>query len=180
MDILKSKNYSNVIPLSELKEHLHIIANDNSTDGEVLRLLKSAIATAEKQIQGDIVPTVNQLEDYCIYDSCYTITEPRISISAITVTTNIDITPIVSTITDYRIIKGSQYTTIKFKNWISADKINIVYTSGYNSSIPDDIKLAIAMLVSRYFSVDRDGYVANINESRAIERLLAPYSNILY
>jgi hypothetical protein len=178
MFTIKSKTY-NVIPLSEVKQDLRIVATDTTYDAELTRLLRSSISAIEKRIAGDIVPTVNQLEDYNLQCSCYTVFEPGITITGITIYNDLLTSPTTSQITGYTIQKGNQYTLIKFANWVNAEKISIGYTSGY-SSIPDDLKRAIIMLTSQYLDIDKSGYVQNYTETKAIERLITPYSNILY
>jgi Tfp pilus assembly protein PilW len=179
MHIDKNINYSNILPLSELKADLNIVANDTSYDAQLNRFLKAATQHIYNQIQADILPTQNVLEDYCFYGSYYTINEGKVAISSVTITNNITTNPVTSVISGYTLQKGEQYTTIRFFNWVSAEKISIVYSSG-SDEIPFAIQRAISMQTAQYFDVDRSGYVANVNETKAIERLIAPYRNILY
>lgn len=181
MYISKTKNYS-ILPLSEVKEDLRVVLTDTTYDAELNRLIKSSIAAIEKRISGDLVLTTNFLEDYNFCGYCYQVNEPNIIVSAITITNNIDTTPTSYSInpSGYSIQKYNQYTLIKFKQSITAQKMNITYNSGY-AVLPDDLKRAIIMLTSQYFDIDKSGYVStNISETKAIDRLLTPYINIIY
>lgn len=182
MYISKTKTYS--YSLAEMKSDLMIHYSDETRNGEVDRFYKSAVSSIEKIIASDIVPTVNQLEDYDYSGSIYQINEPNIVISAITVTNNISTTPTSYSITStgYTIQKYNQYTLIKFKNSFVADVINITYSSGYGASaIPLDLKRAIVMMTAQLMDVDRQGYVSNgVVQTKAIDRLISPYINLIY
>ncbi len=181
MYISKTKTY-NIIPLSEVKEDLRVVNTDTSYDSELTRLIRSAINAIEKRIAGDLVPTINQLEDYNFCGCCYQINEPNIIVSAITISNYLDTNPVTYSIapTAYTIQKHFQYTIIKFKQSVTAEKINIAYTSGY-SALPDDLKRAVIMMTSQLFDVQKNDFVStNLMETKAIDRLITPYINIIY
>jgi hypothetical protein len=176
MYITKTKTYS-TLSISEVKENLRIHSTDSSYDSELQRLLKSAIGIAEKKISGDIVPTVNTLEDYCVYGCYYQINEPSISVSAITAT-NLA-TGAQAQITDYIVYKFSSYTVLRFNTSISADVLTIVYRSGF-STIPDDLRTAIKLKIGELFDIEKNGYVStNLRESKAFDRIISPYMNLV-
>lgn len=175
---IKKYNYS----LSELKQDLNIHQTDDSQNGSIDRYYKSAISHIEKRIAGDIVPTINQLEDYCFYGYCYQINEPNVLVTGVTITNNIDTIPIAYTITStgFTIQKYNQYTLIKFKRSIQAEKININYSSGFNQ-VPVDLKRAIVMMTAQLFDIDRQGFISNaLVETKTIDRLITPYINYIY
>lgn len=184
MIINKTKNY-NSISIAEIKEDLNISSTDTTYDSQIKRFLKSAISEAEAIIQDDIVPTINTLEEtsyICPFTySCYEIGNVNITVSAVTVTvingTGSTVTNLVNG-TDYYVEKGQNLTTIKFRNWITGNVLNITYTSGF-ASIPESIKRAISVKCGEYLDVDRNGfYTNNLIRSKAFERLLSNYKTI--
>jgi hypothetical protein len=171
----KTKTYSGLLSLAEIKEHLHIDASDSSYDSELLRLTRTAISLAEKHCQIDLVSTTAVLEDYGVASWCYDIMESNISIAGITGTTN----DVSTAISSYEIQKYNSYTRLVFDSCISADKIVISYVSG-SQSLPLEVIHAVKIKVGELFDIDRNGYTANtLKASRAFERLLAPYVNHL-
>jgi len=179
MQITKTKSYTTV-PLREIKEHLNIDDSDYQYDSQLNSIIKTVISEIEKRTTSDIVPTVNSLEDYCLVGSCYTVFEPNININSVILTNNILTTPTSAATTNYIIKKGNQYTEILFKNSISAEKINISYNSGF-SSMPSDLLHAIKIRVAYYFDADRNGTLTNnVNESKAFDRLIYAYTNLLF
>lgn len=167
----KTKTYSN-ISLDEIKEDLRIAQSDNSYNGQITRLLKSAVDIAEKFIAQDIVPTTTVQEDYNINCSWYQINVPNITVTEIL---KDDVTPI----TGYSLYKFKQYTLINFYNILTADKVKITYTSG-SAVIPPSILRAISIKTAELFDADRSGYVNGaMKETKAFERLLSPYINLI-
>ena len=178
MYISKTKTYSQ-LSLSELKEDLRIY--DSSFDAELTRLIKSAVAYTEKQIQSDIVTTVNNLEDYDFNGSSFKINEPNISVTSIQVTNDVYSTPFSYNLSgdSYVIEKYNQYTLINFKNSVNAERINITYTSGL-SSIPEDLKRAIFIMVGWLFDQDKNGVISSgVQETKTFQRLITHYINII-
>lgn len=175
MNIQKIKSY-NAFSLDELKEHLNISANVNRYDGELKRLIKTAVSIAEKYIQEDIAYTTNVLTDYEVSNSEYRIAQPNIVISSISGITDNE----VSSISGYSIQKYSSFTLIKFAEKISVDELIISYTSGYASGVPSDLTAAIFIKIAELFEVDKTGYVAGtIRESKAFQRILSSYINLI-
>jgi hypothetical protein len=170
MYVTKTKSY-NQIPLSTLKEHLNIGQDDNSRDSEILRLSKTATQIAEKFIQGDIGTTQSLLEDYDFSGCYYDILEPNISVIGVTGST---------VVTGYSVQKFSNYTRIKFSTSVNATTLSIRFTSGY-AAIPFDVQQAILLKVGELFDVDKQNVLpSNIKPSKAFERTLTPYINLLY
>jgi hypothetical protein len=178
MFVTKTKNYSK-ISLDELKEDLRIDVSDDSYDSELLRLIKTAVGIAEKAISGDIVPTTNNLEDYLFCGSWYKIDDINISISSVQYTNNILTTPISGTVTGYSVLKFHNYALLKFFQPFTAEKLNIVYTSGYANEIPADLRKAVIIKIAELFDVDKTGYVSNtLYSTKAFDRLIAPHINL--
>lgn len=172
MFISKTKSYTNLFSLNEIKEDLRIVESDNQYNNELNRLIKTAVSVAEKFIDNDIVPTVNVLEDYYFHGCVYQINQPSITITSISADGN--------PVTGYTVFKYNQFTQIKFKSAISCDKIIINYNSG-SSTIDPHIYKAISIKVAELFDVDRNNYVnGSIRESKSFERLLYPFKNHIY
>lgn len=173
MFIEKTKTYDN-ISLQELKEHLNVASDDNDYDSVLNRLIESAVNLVKKDIAEDIAATTGTTTEYCIYTSCYQISEPVtiVSISATTTTGS------VSAISDYTVRKYSSYTEIIFDTGVNAETLQVVYTSGM-STIPEPLKSAIFIKVGELFN-DRDGYInVNVRESKAYNRIIALYRNLV-
>lgn len=176
MYISKAKTYTNLISLTEVKQDLKIHESDDNSNAELQRLIKVALTEAEKFTSCDIVPTINTLEDYCIYGCWYEIPEPSVGIIGVSAFTE---TNIMTVITEYTIYKFNNFTYIKFNSSLNAHKLIIKYSSGY-STLPDDIKHAIKLKIGEYFDIDKNGYVPNnMQKSKAFERLLSPYILII-
>jgi len=178
MRVDKSKTYS--FSLSQYKEHLSVFDNDH--DNEIKSIVIDVISEIEKKCSIDIVPTVNTLEDYCIRGTCYRIYERDITINGITATTNLLSTPVVTTISasQYILVKGEQFTEIKFKSSITAEKLVIQYSSGF-AAIPPNLNRAVKLRMSYLFDIDKNGVLSNgQTDSKAFDRLISPYMNLLY
>jgi hypothetical protein len=178
MYISKTKTY-NILPLSQVKEDLRIAEDDSTFDNELSNLIKSAIAYTEKCVQSDLVPTVNVLEDYKFFGTAYRINESNITINSITVTNNIETTPVITSVSgsSYYIEKYHSFTVIKFKTGINAEKISINYSSGY-SVLPEDLKRAIILYIGYLLDVDKNLTVtSNFRDSKTFDRLIAYYTN---
>lgn len=172
MYISKNKTYTNLISLTEVKQDLKIHESDDNSNAELQRLIKVALTEAEKFTSCDIVPTVNTLEDYCIYGCWYEIPHPSITISGVTAVTETNIATVTTAYTKYNY---NNFTRIKFSNSLNAHRLHIMYSTGY-STLPDDIKHAVKLKMGEYFDIDKNGYVPNnIQKSKAFERLLSPY-----
>ncbi|SKC53535.1 hypothetical protein [Ohtaekwangia koreensis] len=172
MYISKTKTYSNLISLTEVKQDLKIHESDDSSNAELQRLIKVALTEAEKFTSIDIVPTVNTLEDYCIYGCWYELPEPSINIIGISAFTESNI---MTVLTGYSLYKFNNFTHLKFNNSLNAHKLMIEYSAGY-STLPDDIKHAIKLKIGEYFDVEKNGYIpTNLQKSKSFERLLSPY-----
>lgn len=172
MYISKNKVY-NQFSIAELKNDLKIDQEDEEYTGELNRLLKTSVGVAEKYIGGDIVSTTNTLEDYYVNCSFYQINEPNITVSSVTLNDS-------TQVTGFTTLKFNQYTLIKFPVLVSADKISIVYSSGY-ASIPADIQRAILIKMGEFLDADKNGWISgSLKETKAFERLLNPYVNNIY
>ena len=172
MYISKTKTYTNLISLTEVKQDLKIHETDDNSNAELQRLIKVALTEAEKFTSCDIVPTINTLEDYCINGCWYELPEPTISILGISALTETNIMTIITGYTQY---KYNNFTCLKFNQSLNAHKLVIKYSAGY-STLPDDIKHAIKLKIAEYFDIDKNGYVPNnMQKTRAFERLLSPY-----
>jgi hypothetical protein len=180
MYISKTKSYTTV-SLREIKEHLSIDSSDDQYDTQIQSLIKSVIAEIEKRTSIDIVPTISRLEDYNIFGMCYRIYESNISVLSISGTSYILTTPVTSLVnpSSYVLRRGFQLTEIWFKSSISTEQVNIIYTSGF-SSMPPDLLNAIKLKVGYYFDADKNNTLQSSNsESKAFDRLIAPYVNLL-
>ena len=172
MYISKAKTYTNLISLTEVKQDLKIHESDDNSNAELQRLIRAALTEAEKFTSCDIVPTVNILEDYCIYGCWYEIPHPSITISGVTAVTESNIATVITAYTKYNF---NNFTKIKFSASLNAHKLLIKYSTGY-STLPDDVKHAVKLKIGEYFDVDKNGYIPNnMQRSKAFERLLSPY-----
>jgi hypothetical protein len=184
MNISKTKNYNNLIPLSDIKRHLRIDESSSDYDQELRSLATVALTDVENYVQFDIVPTVSTIEDDCVFGYNYQLDEPNISLSGITAqtinsTNNQVISTTVIDITNCRLIKGNQYTIVKFQTSIQADRFYIKYASG-STALKPNIKQAALLRIAYYFDLDKSGAVTTqIYNTKAFERLLTNESNIL-
>lgn len=175
MYINKTKIYSNLLSLNELKQHLRIDESDSSYDAEISRLIKVAISEAETFVQRDIAPTTTTIEDYKIYSSYYEVMEPNISLIGVTSITSTNVST--TGITPNQVFKNLMSTFLKFDSSLNAEQLIIKYSSGF-MVLPDDIKHAIKIKVTEYFDADRSGYVMNNQvNTKAFMRLLANHFN---
>ena len=172
MYISKIKTYTNLIPLTEVKQDLKIHESDDSSNAEISRLTKVALMEAEKYTSMDIAPTINTLTDYCIYGCWYELPEPNVTILGISAFTE---TNVMTIVTGYSQYLFNNFTRLKFNPSINAHRLVINYSAGY-ATLPDDIKHAIKLKIGEYFDVEKNGYIPNtLIKSRAFERLLSPY-----
>ena len=183
MNISKTKAYTQ-IPLSELKDWLNIDESDSSSNGILTRLLKASIADAENYIQDDIILTTASLEDknsVCALSFAeYFINTTNVSITSIQYSTTFQGTGLTTiNSTDYTVEKYNSYSKIVFRNTFNCTRLVINYTSGW-SSIPENVKTAIYMKAAALYDVERNGYTANVTNTKAFERLLQPYVIHIY
>lgn len=184
MNISKTKNYNNLIPLSDIKRHLRIDESSSDYDQELRSLATVALTDVENFAQFDIVPTVSLIEDDCVFGYNYQLDEPNIILSGITAQTiNSTNNQVISTriidVVDCRIIKGNQYTIVKFPTSIQADRLFIQYSSG-SSTLKQNIKQAALLRIAYYFDADRQGAAVQQHyNTKAFERLLTNESNLL-
>lgn len=171
MYVSKTKDYSS-ISLNDIKEDLKIDSADNSYNNELQRLIKSAVSEAENFIHSDIVQTTTILTDYHFHGNCYQILEAGITVNSV-VADGVDIT-------GFTIQKHIYYTNIILPFSISSKEIIISFQSGSEEVKPDILK-AIHLKVGEYFDADRNGYVSgSIKETKAFERILSTYKNLIY
>jgi hypothetical protein len=169
MYISTNKSYTN-ISLSEMKEGLRISIDDPTYDAEILSLIQAAVQISEAFTGCNIAYTVSDLEDYCVHGQYYCINEPNITLSAIT-TTNGDVSTGI-TATTY---KNFNSTILKFPRSIQAEKLNIVYTSGFRTEIPAALKRALIIKIRELFDAGDQYLPDNMISTKAFERLLSPY-----
>lgn len=185
MLITKNKNY-NQFSISDLKDQLQIDETDFTYDNLLQRLLKTSCAIAEDYVDNDIVPTTATLEENSylvplVYLE-YPIYTTNININSVQYSTGFGTGQTLITMdkSNYAVEKFSNYTNIRFHTSLSCNRLLINYSSG-SSTIPEPVKQAIYMKVGELMNSDRNNYVAsNIVASKAFERILAPYKNVLY
>ena len=169
MNLQKTKTYP--IALSEIKEDLRISETDSSYDGQLSRLIKSAVHICESYLGFDVVPTSTILTEYD-YSSGYKyfINQPLAVVTSIV----IDGQPY----TGYSIQFNQMNTIIVFKKSVDCKTMVVNYNTG---SIPaHDIQRAISIKVAELFDVDVNGYTANVSASNSFERILGGHKNFIY
>lgn len=183
MYISKTKTYSNLIPLSEIKTHLRIHESDNQYDQELRNLTTVALADAERFLDFDIVPTVSIVEENNV-TNCYVVNQRAIhvnGISGITYNSTGSTLAVELDSNDVRVDKYDQYSVLYFTipAGSNINKMLISYNSG-SSVLSPTIKMATLLRIAYYFDLDRSGAsIQAINNSKAWERLLSHNLNYL-
>lgn len=181
MYIHKTKSYSNLIPLAEIKTHLRIDESNNEYDQELRTLSTVALSDAERFIDFDIVPTVSIIEDYEM-NNCtkYQIHQPNIEVLGITgQTMTTGFTTVFTYTGECMIYRYNQYCVVELPTGFKGDKMIIKYRSG-SSTLKPNIKHATLLRIGYYFDLDRQGgSIQAINNSKAWERLLTSDLNFL-
>lgn len=175
--ITKSKSYSNIITLNELKLHLRLDSGYTNDDSLLTSLIEVAMVEIENYLEMDVVPTIvtGTTTYFKDFQSVYT-ESPLNQILSITTSTE--------TITSYQLLKRHDRFIVYFDNFLDVDQLDIVFTTGFNSgltgatntNIPAPIMQCLKIKVADLYDNETNDYLlSNFKGNKVVERLLTPY-----
>ena len=162
------------VTVAEAKRHCHVDKDWVDEDDYIDQLIKACTKEAEAFLGKDVAYTLNEVKIYDFTSSSVEIWEGNYnSLDSIVLDTSVAITPTY-------IFPYYNYVLFDFDGvHYTADPLTVKFYTGWTQpNCPENIKLAILLRVKDYFDVHRSSEVSyQINDTKAFERLLAPYRN---
>lgn len=163
------------LSLAMVKNHLNVEDDFTEDDAYILSLIKAATNFAEDYTGIDISLTEN-VKDFFNYEcNCLKIDEaPFRSVAAIRTTTDGVESSLIEG-TDFEVKIGAISFTIMFTDTMKADKMTVVFYTGYEcSSVPPVVAQAITVKVNDLYDIERTSNTVGVNyrSTMAFQNLL--------
>jgi hypothetical protein len=168
-NVIKKEKIDAVVTLDQAKKQLNVDADFTDDDSHILALIDAATGAAEDYTASDIALTRNTLEFIRFEGQQIIINEAPYDVMESVTADGQDIPK-----EDFEVMDKRSYFVITFKEVVRADKLVVVFLTGYHpDTAPPPLSAAILVKVNDLYDVERTSYtIGNFKDNKTFDRLL--------